>query len=177
MIHNISDHGSKSMNTWFKQPRRQRIKLTGCIKRSFNQTHNFFFRQRSELFWFDWRTRAINTQWSLDANAIKIVHDQINLPDEKLSKIIRQTDRMYFPSRVSESMHAFVLTHFVSARGVSWDSTWIYWGVYCLIYSSSVSLLGGALVHIFGWLQRYALDPKISTKPEDFGDGRRFRAV
>ena len=55
---------------------------------------------------------------------------------------------MYFPSEVSESMYAFMLTHFVLAHGVSWDSSWVYQGVYCLIYSSSVTLLSGALVHI-----------------------------
>lgn len=43
-----------------------------------------------------------------------------------------------------------MLTHFMLVRGVSWDSSWVCQGVYCLIYSSSVSLLGSAFVHIFG---------------------------
>jgi len=55
-----------------------------------------------------------------------------------------------------------MLTHFMLARGVSWDTSWVCQGVYCLIYSSSVSLLGSALVHIFGSL--YCNDMPSSPK-------------
>ena len=58
---------------------------------------------------------------------------------------------MYFPSEVSESKHACMLTHFVFARGVS---SVVYLGALRLIYSSSVTLLGGALNHIFGLFYR-----------------------
>ena len=59
---------------------------------------------------------------------------------------------MNFISEVSESLHASILTHFELACGVSGDSSVVYLGALRLIYSSSVSLFGGALDHIFGLL-------------------------
>ena len=58
---------------------------------------------------------------------------------------------MYFPSEVSESMRVFMLTHFVLALAVFWDFSVVHLGVLSLIYSSGVTLLSGALDHIFGW--------------------------
>ena len=61
---------------------------------------------------------------------------------------------MYCPLEVSESTHAFMLTHFVLADGVSLDCSVIYLGALRLRYSSSVTLHDSALDDIFSLFHR-----------------------
>ena len=61
---------------------------------------------------------------------------------------------MYCPLEVSESTHAFMLTHFVLADGVSLDCSVVYLGALRLRYSLSVTLHDSALDNIFSLFHR-----------------------